>query len=102
MAASGKEATGRPPDIVIANQVLPDRFDEDDVDRIEHALAVSDNPSLHAAARPALASWRRARAQEHQLGRLRGGLAAPIVELPFLFVPALGQQELHGLAAHLA
>ena len=28
LAASVEEATGRPPDVVIANQVLPDRFDE--------------------------------------------------------------------------
>ncbi len=97
-----EEATGRPPDVVIANRVLPDRFDEDEVARIDDALSAGEDPWVRAAARHALTSWRRAREQETQLRRLRAGVAIPILELPFLFVPALGERELGVLAAHLA
>ena len=38
LAAAIEDATGRPPDLVIANQVLPDRFDEHEVELIDRAL----------------------------------------------------------------
>jgi anion-transporting ArsA/GET3 family ATPase len=101
LAAAVEEATGRPPDAVIANQVLPDRFDEDEVERIEHAMSTTADPRLRALARPARTAWGRAREQEHQLGRLRTELAVPVVDLPFLFVAALGPRELRALAAAL-
>jgi hypothetical protein len=47
-------------------------------------------------------AWRRAREQEHQLDRLRAELALPVVELPFLFVAALGPRELRALSTALA
>jgi anion-transporting ArsA/GET3 family ATPase len=102
LATAVEDATGRPPDVVVVNQVLPDRFDEHDIDAIERALTASDDSRLRAAARPALAAWRRARDQDHQLRRLRAGLTMPIVKLPFLFVPSLGPRELRTLAARLA
>ena len=60
------------------------------------------DPALRAWARTASRAWRRAREQAEQLSRLREHIAAPIVELPFLFVPALGPEELRGLATPLA
>ena len=102
LAGAVEEATGRPPDVVIANQVLPDRFDEHEVELIERALGASDDPDLRAAARPARMAWARAREQEDQLGRLRSELALPVVELPFLFVAALGPADLRALATVLA
>ncbi|HKE77971.1 MAG TPA: ArsA-related P-loop ATPase [Solirubrobacteraceae bacterium] len=100
LAEAVEDATGRPADVVIANEVLADRFSADEVERLE--AAVDSVPRLRATVRPALTSWRRAHEQEAQLRRLAAGLAVPIVELPFLFVPALGRQELRTLAAHLA
>jgi anion-transporting ArsA/GET3 family ATPase len=102
LAAAIEDATGRPPDLVIANQVLPDRFDEHEVELIDRALDGSGDPRLHAAARPVRIAWRRAREQEHQLDRLRAELALPVVELPFLFVAALGPRELRALSTALA
>jgi anion-transporting ArsA/GET3 family ATPase len=102
LAGAVEEATGRPPDVVIANQVLPDRFDEHEVELIDRALGASEDPRLRAAARPARMAWARAREQEDQLGRLRSELALPVVELPFLFVAALGPTELRALSAALA
>ncbi len=102
LAAAIEDATGRPPDLVIANQVLPDRFDEHEVELIDRALGASGDPRLHAAARPVRIAWRRAREQEHQLDRLRSELALPVVELPFLFVAALGPRELRALSTALA
>jgi anion-transporting ArsA/GET3 family ATPase len=99
LAEAVEDATGRPPDVVIANEVLPDRFSADEPEQLEAALDA--DPWLRAAIRPALTSWRRAREQETQLRRLAAELAVPIVRLPFLFVPALREQELRVLAAHL-
>jgi anion-transporting ArsA/GET3 family ATPase len=101
LAAAVEGVTARPPDIVIANQVLPDRFDDEEAARIENALTTTTDPWLRAAARQARVSWRRAREQAHELDRLRTGLAIPVVELPFLFVPALGPGELRALAGAL-
>jgi anion-transporting ArsA/GET3 family ATPase len=102
LAGAVEEATGRPPDVVIANQVLPDRFDEHEVELIDRALGASEDPRLRAAARPARRASARAREQEHQLGRLHAELALPVVELPFLFVAALGPHELRALSIVLA
>jgi len=87
---------------VIANQVLPDRFDEDEIELIDRALGASDDADLRAAARPARMAWSRAREQERQLGRLRSELDLPVVQLPFLFVATIGPDELRALASVLA
>jgi anion-transporting ArsA/GET3 family ATPase len=102
LAASVEDATGRPPDVVIANQVLPDRFDEDEIELVDSALGEIADPRLRAVARPAGRAWRRAREQEDQLRRLRSELALPVLELPFLFVAALGPRELRGLSTVVA
>jgi anion-transporting ArsA/GET3 family ATPase len=97
LAAAIEAVTDRRADVVIANQVLPDRFDDDEIDCIEAALSNADDPCLRAACRQAIVAWRRAREQEHQLARLRAEAIAPIIELPFLFVPSLGLDELRTL-----
>jgi anion-transporting ArsA/GET3 family ATPase len=101
LAVGVEEATGRSPDLVIANEVLPDGFNEDEIKRIEAARATSEDSCVQAAALHALTSWHRAREQESHLDRLRASLAVPVLELPFLFVSALGPQELRALAAGL-
>lgn len=94
LAAAIEAVTDRRVDVVIANQVLPDRFDDDEIERIEDALSGADDPCLRAAGRQAIVASRRAREQEHQLARLRAEVIAPVIELPFLFVPSLGSDEL--------
>jgi anion-transporting ArsA/GET3 family ATPase len=101
IAAAIEETTGRPADLVIANQVLPDRFDADEAEAIDRALGASDDPRLRAALAPALRARGRACEQEHELARLHAELAVPVVELPFLFVAALGPSELRALSAAL-
>lgn len=93
---------GRGPDLVVVDQVLPDRFTRSTLDHVRRACARAHDPVLAAAGRAAELEWTRARAQERQLTRLRAGVAAPIVELPFLPVAAIGPGELRCLAGLLA
>jgi hypothetical protein len=69
---------------------------------IEETLVAAEDPWLRAAGRQACVAWRRAREQEERLGRVRTNLALPVIELPFVFAPALGRRELRTLAAALA
>jgi anion-transporting ArsA/GET3 family ATPase len=101
LARATEHVIGRPPEAVVVNQVLPDRFDRREIDQIDRALAKCADPALRAAAGAASRQWRRAREQAEQLSRLREHIAAPVVELPFLFVPALGSEELRMLATRL-
>ena len=94
--------TGRPPDALVVNRILPDRFNRHEIDEIDRVVLTCRDPALRAWARTASRAWRRAREQAEQLSRLREHIGAPIVELPFLFVPALGPEELRGLATPLA
>ncbi|MGZ6696498.1 MAG: ArsA-related P-loop ATPase [Solirubrobacteraceae bacterium] len=91
------QATGRGADVVVADQVAPDRFTADEVARIERALRRSGDPALQAARRQA----RRAREQRRELRRLRAALGLPVAELPFLFGPAIGRGECEALAGVL-
>jgi anion-transporting ArsA/GET3 family ATPase len=102
LAEAVEAVTGRPPDAVIANQVLPDRFDRREIDEIERVLGTCTDPSLHASEPAVRRAWHRAREQADELSRLQEHIAAPVVELPFLFVPALGPEELRALAVPLA
>jgi anion-transporting ArsA/GET3 family ATPase len=101
LATAIQRVTGRSPDAVVVDQVLPDRFDEDDLRRIDRALGSSPDPSLPEAAGLARRAWRRAREQSAHVAELRDRFAAPLVELPFLFVGAIGPDELRALAARL-
>jgi anion-transporting ArsA/GET3 family ATPase len=102
LAQAIEAVTGRPPDAVVANQILPDRFKRPEIAHVERALGTAADASLRPAARAAQSAWRRAREQAEQLSRLREHVVAPVVELPFLFVPALGRGKLDQLAVALA
>jgi anion-transporting ArsA/GET3 family ATPase len=78
-------------DLVVANALRPDRFDDGEAERLA-SLA-----GEHAAARAALAAHRRAREQREQLDRLR-----PDTTLPFAPDGASGGADLDTLAAALA
>jgi hypothetical protein len=92
---------GRGPDLVVANQALPDRYTRATLERVRRACAGGDDLALRAAGRAADLEWTRARAQERQRARLHTAIAAPIVELPFLPVAAMGAHELDHLAGLL-
>jgi anion-transporting ArsA/GET3 family ATPase len=77
LEAALPEAVGVKVDLVVANGLLPDRFDAADV----RALAAAP-PSRPV--RAALVAHARARAQRAQLARLRRRAEAPVVTLPFV------------------
>ena len=72
LAAAIEEVTGRPPDAVIANQVLPDRFDTDEIELIDRGLDASDDPRLHAARRAVAAGARAGAPARPAARRARG------------------------------
>ena len=102
LAAAVEATTGRGVDLVVVDEVLPDRFDAAEVEVVQRALGASPNPGLRAAGAVVRRAWSRARAQEEQRANLRASVAVPIVELPFLFVAALGPAELRALVRRLA
>lgn len=102
LAEAIEGVTGRPPDTVIANQILPNRFERHEIDEIDRMLGASADPAVCAPGRAAMRASRRARKQAEQLSRLQEHIAAPVVELPFVSVPALGPEELRRLAILLA
>ena len=83
-----REALGSRLDLVVANAVRPDRFDEEDARRL---AAATRSPATRAA----LSAYRRAREQRDQLDRLGAG-----AELPFA-ADAAGAVDLERLAAAL-
>lgn len=87
-------------DRIYANALTPDRFSAVDVELIEAAAAREGTRA--AGARPALDAARadavRAADQRLQLERLTSATALAPVELPFLFEPELGADQLAALA----
>jgi hypothetical protein len=84
-------------DRVYMNALYPERFSNDDLDRLDEACARSNGP-LRAAYRAAVSQSRRAAAQREQLARLAELVGAPVRTLPFVFKPTLGEAEIHELA----
>ena len=76
LEAALPEAVGVKVDLVVANGLLPDRFDAAEVSALE--VAPPSRP-----VRAALVAHARARAQGTQLARLRRRAVAPVVTLPF-------------------
>jgi anion-transporting ArsA/GET3 family ATPase len=93
LGAALAQRTGRGLDAVVANGVLADPFTR------EEAAALEADGS--DAARAALWLHHRARAQANQLRRLRAGLEAPPVRLPYVVADALGPADLERLAGGL-
>jgi anion-transporting ArsA/GET3 family ATPase len=87
-------------DRVFMNALYPKRFGGKEAKRLEQAYA-SENGDARAAIGAALSEHRRAKSQADQLERLRRRVKAPIVELPFVFAPELGEAELEQLAEHV-
>jgi anion-transporting ArsA/GET3 family ATPase len=89
-------AAGRELDLIVVDALYPDRFDDEEAERLAAVAGRS------AAVRVALAHHRRARAQAEHVRRLREEAAAPVVTLPHLFVPRLGPREYARLASALS
>jgi DNA-binding transcriptional regulator LsrR (DeoR family) len=92
------EALGRPLALVVANAILPQRLQGDDLEDLDVALDGDRRKLLRAARRAAASASMRSAAEEVELARLREGLGAQIVTLPFLYEPELGLEAI----AHLA
>jgi hypothetical protein len=83
-------------DLIVVNGLYPNRFSDAEADRLRGVAERSP------AVRVALADHRRARAQAAHVRRLREQAAAPVVTLPYLFVPRVGPREYEGLARELS
>jgi len=80
--------------LVVANGLLPDRFDAADVRALRTA---PPSPPVRAA----LTAHARARAQRAQLARLRRRARAPVVTLPFVSAPMLDAAAIEPLVRAL-
>jgi anion-transporting ArsA/GET3 family ATPase len=85
-------------DRILCNGLYPERFDDDETERLG-ALAAEREGPVRVACRAAVSESRRARAQRGQLARLEELTEAPVTTLPFLFEPELGVEEIERLAA---
>jgi anion-transporting ArsA/GET3 family ATPase len=85
-------------DAVIVNALYPQRFEDDQLTRLEAALARTASPLARAALRAALSEHARAAGQREQRERLSDGLAVELLELPYVFADHLGRPELTLLA----
>jgi anion-transporting ArsA/GET3 family ATPase len=98
-----RDALGLELAAVVANACLPERLGPRQARTAREALAAARTPLMRAALRGALSEHARASAQREQLARLAEGLggAQPLVELPYLFAPALDPAALAPLDERL-
>ena len=84
----------------VVNACLPERLGPRQAGTVAEALAARAQTDgvVHAALQAAASEHARACAQREQIARLADGLAAPPLELPYVFAPALDPAALGGLA----
>ena len=92
------DAIGRELDVIIVNGVYPDRFSDDETQKLE-ALTAGPHPA--SALRAALCEHHRARLHAGNVRALRAQARAPVITLPYLFAPAIGPGEYGRLAREL-
>jgi anion-transporting ArsA/GET3 family ATPase len=95
-----RDEVGVAVDRVYMNGLYPERFDNEEAERLGR-LAGGEDGAVRAAARAALSEHGRARSQRAQLARLRRRVQAPVKTLPFLFEPELGVEAAGRLARRL-
>jgi anion-transporting ArsA/GET3 family ATPase len=88
-------------DAVVVNELLPERFDADEAERIEQAAASNGSPGVEAALKAALFEHRRAHTQRAELERLTAELERAPLTLPFLFEPELDLRSFEELSTEL-
>jgi len=96
-----REEIGVSVDRVFMNALYPERFSNDEADRLE-AERPQAAGAVREALRAAVSEHRRARSQRAQLARLRRRVSTPVKTLPFIFQPVLGVEDARELAARLA
>ena len=94
-------ADGLALDAVIVNAAYPRRFDAGEAAALSSASSAAETVAVRGALRAALSEHARARAQAAQRERLESGIAAPVLELPYLFCEELRRGELETLADEL-
>ncbi len=85
-------------DATIVNACYPQRFTTRERTTLAKARKRTGHPLTGAALGAALSEHARMTAQREQLARLREGLAAEVVELPYLFAESFALGELDQLA----
>jgi anion-transporting ArsA/GET3 family ATPase len=95
-----REQMGMETDAVVVNALLPERFTNDEADRIEEVNGGHGSQEVAAALRAALSEHRRARAQRVQLRRLKKEVDG-VITLPFLWEPELGLDDFDQLSTEL-
>jgi anion-transporting ArsA/GET3 family ATPase len=95
-----REKVGIAVDRVYLNGLYPERFSNEEAERLT-ALCGESQGVQRAAVRAALSEHGRARSQRAQLARLRRRVDAPVKSLPFLFEPELGVEGARRLSRRL-
>ncbi|MGI8750506.1 MAG: ArsA-related P-loop ATPase, partial [Thermoleophilaceae bacterium] len=85
---------------VLVNAVLPERFDSAEAEQLARVDG-DGGPATREAVATALAAHDRAKRQRAQVGRLRRGVDAPVLTLPFILSPEVGREGLELLAAEI-
>jgi anion-transporting ArsA/GET3 family ATPase len=88
-------------DRIYMNGLYPQRFSNEEADRLAELAREEDGDGVRAAARAAVSEHGRARSQRAQLARLRRRVETPVKTLPFLFEPELGVDAARRLARKL-
>jgi len=88
-------------DRIYCNGLYPERFADDEIERVEATLPEAGG-GARAALRAARTEHRRAHDQRLQLARLEENCEAPVSSLPFLFEPELELEEIEMLIEELA
>jgi anion-transporting ArsA/GET3 family ATPase len=91
-------ADGLALDAVIVNALYPARFHPAEAERLARVVAESNVRAVRGAVRAALSERARVAVQAHQRSRLCAGVAAPVLDLPYVFCENLGRGELEDLA----
>jgi anion-transporting ArsA/GET3 family ATPase len=95
-----REEIGVSVDRVYMNALYPERFSNDEAERLERERPQASG-AVREALRAAVSEHRRARSQRAQLERLRRQVSTPVKNLPFIFEPQLGVEDARELAASL-
>jgi Anion-transporting ATPase len=85
---------------VLVNALLGERFDSADAEALQRAEG-DGGPATRAAVDAALAAHDRAKRQRSQVARLRRGVDAPVLTLPFILSPEMDRDGLDALAAEI-
>ena len=91
-------AVGRGLDLIVVDGLYPDRFGDEEAERLRAFARRLPSPAVDAA----LAEHRQARAQAAHVRSLLEHARAPVVSLPFLFVDPLGPSDYARLARALS